>query len=181
MFEQMFNISPQNPAKLSLSPGCGVRTGRVLSAGAEGEDHVVIRQSIPAPTRGNRHLRAQNIAFFRQPVGYPGNTPPVRQRGEVIDTLLVFTQYRSMEPRHLSNTAPLPIMENTRGIWSPAAGYGEFGDFTMLFHFHHFHRIHRLRRQQNRTTTTTTTTRFFVFYSALCTLNFLAAALCRSR
>jgi hypothetical protein len=73
----------------------------------------------------------------------------------------------SLEPTHLSNTALHPIMETTRGIWSAAAGVGDFGEFATDFHYHHFHRIHRLRRQPNRTTTTTPTTSFFGFYSAL--------------
>jgi hypothetical protein len=54
-----------------------------------------------------------------------------------------------MEPTHLSNTAPHPVMENTRGIWSAVAGIGEFGEKTINSHFHHFHHyhgIHRLRR-----------------------------------
>jgi hypothetical protein len=74
----------------------------------------------------------------------------------------------SMEPTHLSNTALHPTMENERGIWSVAAGFGEFGDDKMIFHFHHSyhfhrcHRIHRLRRQPRQA---------FGFHSVLCTLH----------
>jgi hypothetical protein len=81
-------------------------------------------------------------------------------------SLVPIAQSYSMEPTPLSNTAPHPVMENTRRIWSAAAGFGDFDADS------HFHRIHRLRRQPNQTTTTPTT-RFFVFYYALCTLNYL--------
>jgi hypothetical protein len=77
-------------------------------------------------------------------------------------SLVLIAQSCSMEPTHLSNTAPPPVMENERRIWSAAAGFGECGDNATVFHFHQFHRIYRLRRQQNPTTTTTPTTRFIL-------------------
>jgi hypothetical protein len=51
-----------------------------------------------------------------------------------------------MKPTHLSNTAPFPTMENTRGIWSTAAGIGAYGDDGKVFHFHHCHHCQRYHR-----------------------------------
>jgi hypothetical protein len=129
-----------------------------------------IGHSIPKNERGNR-TRASchfvyRVARFQQPPGFPGNTPPCPTPSPVYRHTQTSTRHCSMKLTHLSNTAPSPSMENTRRIWSAAAGIGEFGDSDTVFHFHHshhFHRIHRLRRQQNRTTTTTTTTSSLAF------------------
>jgi hypothetical protein len=57
---------------------------------------MVTGQSIPATTRGNRHLRALNTVFFRQPAVFPGNTPPCPITTPRCQTCL----YLLRSPRH---------------------------------------------------------------------------------
>jgi hypothetical protein len=57
-------------------------------------------------------------------------------------SLLITHYFPTMEPTHLSNTTPHPVMENTRRIWSAAAGFGDYGDFNTDSHSHRYHHFH---------------------------------------
>jgi hypothetical protein len=87
---------------LLYQPDCIVGTGLALSAAAESDENAFIGHSIPATTRRNRHLRAPNRDFFRQPAMFPGNTPPCPTTSPVSRTrfcLLLSSQHFSGNSR----------------------------------------------------------------------------------